>query len=58
LFFAIGFLGAQHCSLQVGAQHNSLQVDSWEHSTKEVKESKSGVIEKGCFGITCSWRII
>jgi hypothetical protein len=33
-------------------------VDSWEHNTKEVKESKSGVIEKRCFGITCSWRII
>jgi len=49
LFFASGFLGAQHCSLQV---------DSWEHNTKEVKESKIGVIEKGCFGITCSWRII
>jgi len=29
-------------------------VDSWEHSTKEVKESKSGVIEKKYFGITCS----
>jgi hypothetical protein len=29
-------------------------VDSWEHSIKEVKESKNGVIEKGCFGITCS----
>jgi len=58
LFFASGCLGAQHGSLEVGAQHRYLQVDSWEHSTEEVKESKSGTIEKGCFGITCLWRII
>jgi hypothetical protein len=51
-------MGAQHGSLEVGAQHSYLQVDSWEHSTEEVKESKSGTIEKGCFGITCLWRII
>ena len=38
----------------MGAHHWSLQVGSWEHTTWEVKESKSGVIEKGCFGITCS----
>jgi len=30
----------------------------WEHNTEEVKESKSGVIGKGCFGITCSWGTI
>jgi hypothetical protein len=46
LFFASGFLGAQHGSLEVGAQHRYLQVDSWEHSTEEVKKSKSGAIEK------------
>jgi len=38
----------------------SLQVDSLgaQHNTEEVKESKSGVIRKGRFGITCSWRTI
>jgi len=42
----------------VGAHHRPLQVGSSEHNTKEVKESKSGVIKKGCFGITCSGTII